>query len=352
MQEVPGTLSVYSERVAGGRYIKVDIDRVKAARFGLNIADVQQVVSSAIGGMNVTQTIEGLERYPVNIRYPQTYRNSPEQLRQLPIVTPSGQRIGLGDVATIAIEDGPPGIKSENARLNGWTFVDIEGVDIGTYVEQAQQTVKEQLSLPAGYSVIWSGQYEYMLRAKERLTFVIPLTIAIIALLLYLNFRSVIEVAILLTTLPFSVIGSVWLMYWQDFNFSIAVGVGFIALAGVAVEIGVIMLVYLNQAWQRYQENNTPDLHGLKNAIQEGAGMRIRPVMMTAAAIIVGLLPILYGTGTGSEVMSRIAAPMVGGMVSSVLLTLIVLPAIYFLWKKNDCKKYILSEKKREEKND
>jgi len=339
MQEIPGTLSVYSERVAGGRYIKVDIDRVKAARFGLNIADVQQVVSSAIGGMNVTQTIEGLERYPVNIRYPQTYRDSPEQLRQLPIVTPSGQRIGLGDVANIAIEDGPPGIKSENARLNGWTFVDIEGVDIGTYVKQAQQVVKDKLNLPAGYSVIWSGQYEYMLRAKEKLTYVIPLTIAIIALLLFLNFRSVSEVAILLTTLPFSIIGSVWLMYWQGFNFSIAVGVGFIALAGVAVEIGVIMLVYLNQAWQRYQENNTPDLNGLKNAIQEGAGMRIRPVMMTAAAIIVGLLPILYGTGTGSEVMSRIAAPMVGGMVSSVLLTLLVLPAIYLLWKKSQLKK-------------
>jgi len=339
MQDVPGTLSVYSERVAGGRYIKVDIDRVKASRFGLNIADVQQVVASAIGGMNVTQTIEGLERYPVNIRYPQTYRNSPEQLRELPIVTPSGQRIGLGDVATIAIENGPPGIKSENARLNGWTFVDIDGVDVGTYVQQAQQIVQDKLSLPSGYSVIWSGQYEYMLRAKERLTYVIPLTIAIIALLLFLNFRSVTEMAILLTTLPFSIIGSVWLMYWQGFNFSIAVGVGFIALAGVAVEIGVIMLVYLNQAWQRYLENNTPDLNGLKNAIQEGAGMRIRPVMMTAAAIIVGLLPILYGTGTGSEVMSRIAAPMVGGMVSSVLLTLLVLPAIYLLWKKSQLKK-------------
>jgi len=339
MQTVPGTLSVYSERVAGGRYIKVDIDRVKAARFGLNITDIQQVVASAIGGMNVTQTIEGLERYPVNIRYPQTYRNSPEQLRQLPIVTLNGQRIGLGDVATIVIEDGPPGIKSENARLNGWTFVDIKGVDIGSYVQQAQQTVKDNLSLPAGYSVIWSGQYEYMLRAKEKLTYVIPLTLAIIALLLFLYFRSVIEVAILLVTLPLSIIGSVWLMYWQGFNFSIAVGVGFIALAGVAVEIGVIMLLYLNQAWQRYQNNDAPTLEGLTEAIQKGAGMRIRPVMMTASTIIVGLLPILYSTGTGSEVMSRIAAPMVGGMVSSVLLTLLVLPAIYLLWKKSQLKK-------------
>ncbi|MGH1484731.1 MAG: efflux RND transporter permease subunit [Cellvibrionaceae bacterium] len=339
MQDVPGTVSVYSERVVGGRYIKVDIDRLKAARFGLNIADIQQVVASAIGGMNVTQTIEGLERYPVNIRYPQTYRNSPEQLRQLPIVTPSGQRIGLGDVANIIIEDGPPGIKSENARLNGWTYVDIEGVDIGSYVKQAQQTVKDKLTLPAGYSVIWSGQYEYMLRAKEKLSYVIPLTIAIIALLLFLNFRSVTEVAILLTTLPFAIIGSVWLMYWQGFNFSIAVGVGFIALAGVAVEIGVIMLVYLNQAWRRHQQDHTPTITELQQAIQEGAGMRIRPVMMTAAAIIVGLLPILYGTGTGSEVMSRIAAPMVGGMVSAVLLTLLVLPAIYLLWKQSQCRK-------------
>jgi copper/silver efflux system protein len=345
LAKVPGTVSVYSERVVGGRYIKVDIDRVKAARFGLNIADIQQVIAFGIGGMNITQTIEGLERYPVNLRYPQSYRDSPEKLRLLPIVTPSGQRIGLGDVATILVEEGPAGIKSENSRLNGWTYIDIDGVDIGSYVAEAQKTVAQELSLPAGYSIIWSGQYEYMLRAKEKLSYVIPLTIAIIALLLYLSFRSAVEVAILLSTLPFAVIGGVWLMYWQGFNFSIAVGVGFIALAGVAVEIGVLMLLYLNQAWTRQNEkqplSSQPiSIDALKLAIEEGAGMRIRPIMMTAATIVLGLLPILYGVGTGSEVMSRIAAPMVGGMISAVLLTLVVLPAIYFLWKKPMCKKH------------
>ena len=247
---VPGTASVYSERVAGGRYIKVDIDREKSSRFGLNIADVQQVIASAIGGMNVTQTVEGLERYPVNIRYPQSYRNSPEQLALLPVVTPAGHRIALGDVADIFIEDGPPGIKSENSRINGWTFVDIEGVDVGSYVKQAMATVRDELDLPAGYSINWSGQYEYMLRAKEKLIYVVPLTLTIIALLLFMSFRSLSEVAILMGTLPFALVGSVWLMYWQGFNFSIAVGVGFIALAGVAVETGVIMLVYLNQSWR------------------------------------------------------------------------------------------------------
>ncbi|MFT5084448.1 MAG: Cu(I)/Ag(I) efflux system membrane protein CusA/SilA [Lentisphaeria bacterium] len=340
LQDVPGTASVYSERVAGGRYIKVDINRGKAARFGLNIADVQQVIASAIGGMNVTQTVEGLERYPVNIRYPQSYRDSPEQLKLLPIVTPSGQRIALADVADIFIEDGPPGIKSENARINGWTFIDIEGVDVGTYVENAQLIVQQQLNLPPGYSIVWSGQYEYMQRAKAKLTYVVPLTLGIIALLLFMNFRNVTEVLILMGTLPFAMVGSVWLMYLQSFNFSIAVGVGFIALAGVAVEIGVIMLVYLNQAWQRVSKNAQDQgrvitLNDLNEAVRQGAGMRVRPVMMTAAAIVVGLLPILYGTGTGSEVMSRIAAPMVGGMISAVFLTLIVLPAVYYLWKRS-----------------
>ncbi|QEQ96543.1 efflux RND transporter permease subunit [Neptunomonas concharum] len=338
MVSIPGTASVYSERVAGGRYIKVDIQREKAARYGLNIADVQQVIGSAVGGMNVSQSIEGLERYPINVRYPQAYRDSPEQLGLLPIVTPAGQRISLGDVANIFIEDGPPGIKSENARLNGWSFIDIDGVDVGTYVEEAQKVVADQLVLPPGYSINWSGQYEYMLRAKEKLTYVVPLTLAIIIVLLYMSFRNVVEVAIIMGTLPLAMIGSIWLMYWQGFNFSVAVGVGFIALAGVAVEIGVIMLVYLNQAYaemlERCRANHVdPREETLRHAVLHGAGLRVRPVMMTAAAIIVGLLPILYGTGTGSEVMSRIAAPMVGGMVSAVILTLLVLPAVYFLWR-------------------
>ena len=339
LADVPGTASVYSERVAGGRYIKVDINREKASRFGLNITDIQQVIASAIGGVNVTHTIEGLERYPVNIRYPQSYRNSPEQLQILPVVTPSGQRIALGDVASVFIEDGPPSIKSENSRINGWTFIDIEGVDFGSYVEQAMEVVRDNLDLPTGYSITWSGQYEYMQRAKSRLMSVVPLTLAIIAILLFMNFRSAREVAIVMGTLPFALVGSIWLIYWQNFNFSISVGVGFIALAGVAVEISVIMLVYLNQAWQKAfdaQKNSGEKLteSGLKEAIMRGAGLRVRPVTMTAAAIIVGLLPILYGTGTGSEVMSRIAAPMVGGMVSAVTLTLLVLPAIYLLWKR------------------
>ena len=339
LAEVPGTASVYSERVAGGRYIKVDIQREKAARYGLNIADVQQVVSSAIGGMNVTQTVEGLERYPVNIRYPQDYRNSPEQLAMLPIVTDSGQRISLADVANVFVEDGPPAIKSENARLNGWTFIDIENVDVGSYVVAAQKVVADKIKLPAGYSLNWSGQYEYMLRAKEKLTYVVPLTLVIILLLLYMNFRNFVEVGIIMGTLPLAMVGSIWLMYLQGFNFSVAVGVGFIALAGVAVEIGVIMLVYLNQAYHKLladckESGTTPTVDQLSKAVLHGAGMRVRPVMMTAAAIIAGLLPILLGTGTGSEVMSRIAAPMVGGMVSAVGLTLLVVPAVYYLWRK------------------
>jgi Cu(I)/Ag(I) efflux system membrane protein CusA/SilA len=340
LQDVEGTASVYSERVAGGRYINVDILRAKAARYGLNINDIQQVISSAIGGMNITNTVEGLERYPVNLRYPQDYRDSPEQLAELPIVTPSGQRITLGDVTSIAIEEGPPGIKSENARLNGWVFIDIEGRDIGGYVNAAQRVVNEQLKLPAGYSITWAGQYEYMERAKAKLTYVIPFTLLIIIVLLYLNFKNIIEVALILGTLPLAMVGSVWLMYLQGFNFSVAVAVGFIALAGVAVEIGVLMLVYLNQAYNamvntKEQTGELIKSQDILESVLEGAGMRIRPIMMTAGTVIVGLLPILYGTGTGSEVMSRIAAPMVGGMVSAMLLALLVLPVFFYLWKKH-----------------
>ena len=343
LKDVQGTASVYSERVAGGRYIKVDINREKAARYSLNISDIQQVVSTAIGGTNVTQTVEGQERYPVNLRYPQAYRDSPEELMLLPIVTPTGQRIALGDVADVFIEDGPPGIKSENARLNGWSFIDIDGVDIGTYVEHAQQVLDKDLILPAGYSITWAGQYEYMQRAKDKLTYVLPLTLAIIIVLLYLNFRSFAEVTIIMATLPLAMIGGVWLMYLEGFNFSVAVGVGFIALAGVAVEIGVIMLVYLNQAYQEKcleaeQAGKPLSLVQLQQAIIEGAGLRVRPVMMTVATIIIGLLPVLYGTGTGSEVMSRIAAPMVGGMGSAIVLTLLVIPAVYLLWRKQGLK--------------
>jgi Cu(I)/Ag(I) efflux system membrane protein CusA/SilA len=340
LAEVPGTASVYSERVAGGRYIDVDIDRERAARFGLNIADVQQVVATAIGGVNITRTVEGLERYPVNIRYPQSYRDSPEQLALLPLVTPAGQRIALGDVASVTVEDGPPGIKSENARINGWTYVDIEGVDVGNYVERAREAVARELQLPPGYSLTWAGQYEYMQRAWARLAYVVPLTLGIIVVLLYLNFRRFIPVIMLMGAMPLALVGGIWLMYWLDFSFSIAAGVGFIALAGVAVETGVIMLVYLDQAWRRMLDVSGGNADALDSSevtatILRGASLRVRPVLMTASATIIGLLPVLFGGGTGSEVMSRLAAPMVGGMISAVLLTLLILPVLYLLWRRS-----------------
>lgn len=344
LAQVEGTASVYSERVAGGRYIKVDIQRDKAARYGLNIADIQSFVASAVGGMNVSESVEGLERYPINVRYPQSYRASPEALSLLPIVTPQGKRIALADVANVIIEDGPAGIKSENARPNGWVFIDIENIDLGTYVANAKAAVSEQLELPAGYSIAWSGQYEYMLRAQEKLTYVVPLTLIIIVILLYFTFKNIAEVAMIMGTLPLAMVGSIWLIYLTGFNFSVAVGVGFIALAGVAVEIGVIMLVYLNQSFKEMLEDckaqgTQPSRASLSIAVLNGATLRVRPVMMTAATIIIGLLPILYGVGTGAEIMSRIAAPMVGGMVSVLLLTLLILPVMYLILKRRQLRK-------------
>ena len=338
LADVEGTASVYSERVAGGRYIDVDIDRKRAARFGLNIDDVQDIVRSAVGGMNVTQTVEGLERYPVNVRYPQRVRDSLEQLRLLPIVTPQGARIALADVADVLVVDGPPVIKSENARLNGWTYVDITGRDLGSYVAEAQLVVADSVDLPTGYSLAWSGQYEYMVRAKERLAVVGPVTLAVIVLLLYLNFRRFTEVAIIMGTLPMALIGGLWLLYLLGYELSVAVGVGFIALAGVAVEIGVLMLVYLNMALRHQTlrakiEGRAIAHEDIRQAVIDGALLRVRPIMMTVSSIIVGLLPIMLGGGTGSEVMRRIAAPMVGGMVSATLLTLVVIPALFLLWR-------------------
>jgi len=330
LDTVPGTASVYSERVAGGRYVDVDIDRQRASRFGLNINDVQDVIRSAVGGMNVTQTVEGLERYPVNVRYPQRVRDSVQQLRLLPIVTPNGARIALADVADVKVVDGPPAIKSENARLNGWTYVDIKDRDLGSYVAEAQRIVAENIELPAGYSLAWSGQYEYMVRAQERLAVVGPVTLAVIVLLLFINFGRLAEVAIVMGTLPLALVGGLWLLYLLGYDLSVAVGVGFIALAGVAVEIGVVMLVYLNQAIRRISAATKEDV---ERAVVEGALLRIRPVIMTVAATIGGLLPIMFGSGTGSEVMRRIAAPMVGGMVSATILTLAVIPALFLLWQ-------------------
>ena len=331
LEGVPGTASVYSERVAGGRYVDVDIDRQRASRFGLNIDDVQDVIRTAVGGMNVTQTVEGLERYPVNVRYPQRVRDSVQQLRLLPIVTPSGARIALADVADVNVVDGPPVIKSENARPNGWTYVDIADRDLGSYVAEARQVVARSIELPAGYSLAWSGQYEYMVRARDRLAVVGPITLAVIVLLLFINFGRFGEVAIIMGTLPFALIGGLWLLYLLGYELSVAVGVGFIALAGVAVEIGVIMLVYLNQALERRKIIGEQDI---EQAVMEGALLRIRPVIMTVAATIGGLLPIMLSTGTGSEVMRRIAAPMVGGMVSATVLALAVIPALFLLWRR------------------
>ena len=314
--------------------------RNQASRYGLNIDDVQDIVRTAIGGMNVTETVEGRERYPVNLRYPRGVRDSLEKLKELLVVTPTGQQIPLSAVANLTIEDGPPLIKSENARLNGWIYVDIEGVDLGSYVKAAQQAVTEQLDLPAGYSINWSGQYEYMERAKKRLATVIPVTLVIIVLLLFLNFRNMTEVLIILGTLPTALVGGIWLLYLLDYHISVAVGVGFIALAGVAVEIGVIMLVFLKQALARHrrlaQESGRRfNRNDLSNAVIDGALLRVRPIMMTVTAITAGLLPIMLGSGTGSEVMRRIAAPMVGGMVSATVLTLALIPAIFLLWQRH-----------------
>ena len=341
LAEVKGTASVYSERVAGGRYIKIDIQRRQAAQHGMSIKDVQQIISSAIGGKNIAESVEGDKRYPINLRYPQHYRDSPEQLARLPIITPSkngtGYYITLGDVATIRIEDGPPMIKSENARINGWTYIDIESrgenaIDIGSYVINAQQILADKLAsgefnLPAGYAIRWAGQYEYMQRAKEKLSYVVPLTLGIIILLLYLNFRNGRDVALILLTLPMGLVGGILMMQFYSFNFSVAVGVGFIALAGVAAETGVIMLQYLKQA---LLDNKPETKIELQNAILNGAVHRVRPVMMTAIATIAGLVPVMMGSGVGSEVMSRIAAPMLGGMISVVILTLLVLPVAYY----------------------
>ena len=338
LRPVRGTASAFSERVAGGRYAMVEIDRLAASRFGLNIIDVQEIVRTAVGGMNVTESVEGLERYPVNLRYPRDVRDSLTAMSDLPIVTPSGAHITLGDVARIEISDGPGMIKSENARPNGWIYVDIQDRDIGSYVVEAQAAVSEGVQMPAGYSISWSGQYEYMQRAKERLSLVVPVTLAIIVLLLYLNFRRAAEVLIILGTLPLALVGGIWLLYLLDYDMSVAVGVGFIALAGVAVEIGVVMLVYLNQAYARHQERalsegRAVDVAELRQAVIEGALLRVRPIMMTVAAIIAGLLPIMLGGGTGSEVMRRIAAPMVGGMISATVLTLLVIPAAFLIWR-------------------
>ena len=339
IQTLEGTASVYAERVTGGRFVDIDVNRLEAARFGLNVADVHDVVRTAIGGMSVSESVEGRERYPINLRYPRDYRNSVASLRDLPVITPTGAEIPLGRIAEISIADGPGVIRSENARTNGWVYVDINGVDIGSYVEVAQQALAEYVDLPPGYSISWSGQFEFMERAKAKLAVVVPVTLVIILLLLFLNFRRLIPVLMIMGTLPLALVGGVWLLDLLGYNLSVAVGVGFIALAGVAVEIGVLMIVYLEQALGRHQSRadeagRSLDRADLDQAVIEGALLRVRPIMMTVIATIAGLLPIMFGDGTGSEVMRRIAAPMVGGMTSATILTLLVIPAAFLLWKR------------------
>jgi Cu(I)/Ag(I) efflux system membrane protein CusA/SilA len=335
IREVPGTLSAYSERVTGGNFLDYRIKREEAARYGLTVGDVQDIIMTAVGGMNVTQTVEGLERYPVNLRYGSELRDTPEKLRRILVPTPSGAQIPITQVADIRIVKGPPAIKSENARNNAWIYVDIRGVDVGTYVKMAQQTVQEKIKLPPGYSLVWSGQYEYMVRAQQRLMIVVPLTLIIIFLLLYFNFKNITESLIVMLSVPFALTGGLWLMYLLGYNMSVAVGVGFIALAGVAAETGVIMLVYLDVSYQKFKARYGEKFNRerLNEAIEEGSALRVRPIMMTVITTTAGLMPILWGHGTGSQVMKRIAAPMVGGLVSATILTLIVVPVIYGLWR-------------------
>jgi len=331
VKTLPETTSAFSDRAAGGYYLDIDIQRDQAARYGLTIGDIEDVIQSAIGGMNVTQTVEGLERYPVNLRYPRDYRSDPDALKRVLIPTPTGAQIPLAAVAEIKTSRGPPSIKSENARLNAWVYVDISSSDIGGYVAKAKQVLAEQVKIPAGYTLEWSGQFEYMERAAAKMRIVIPATLLLIFLLLYFNFGSLTAPVVVMMSVPFSLIGGFWLVWWLGFNLSVAVAVGFIALAGVAAEIGVLVLTFIDQevTQRRKQAGGWLTPEAMSAAVQSGVAKRVRPIAMTATAVIAGLIPIILGSGTGSDVMQRIAAPMVGGMVTATLLSLIVLPVIY-----------------------
>ncbi len=334
VRTVPGTLSAFAERAAGGNYLDFDIDRQAVARYGLTMGDVQDVIQTAMGGMTVTTTVEGLERYPVNVRYGRELRDDPEALRRVLVRTPSGQQIPIAQLANVRIRSGPMVVRSEGTRPNAWVYVDITGIDVGTYVKSAMRAVAERVKLPPGYTLTWSGQYEYMQRAERRLMVVIPLTIFIIFVIIYLNTKSLAKTAIVFLAVPFSLVGAIWLLYLAGYNLSIAVWVGIIALAGLDAETGVVMLLYLDVAYQEWRaKGRMRGLDDLREAIDHGAVKRVRPKIMTAATIIAGLLPILWSSGAGADVMKRIAAPMVGGVVTSVLMELLVYPAIYLLWK-------------------
>lgn len=332
VKRVPGVSSALAERLNGGRYVDVRIDRAAIARYGMSVAEVQSLIASAVGGDDIGETVEGLRRFPINVRYPREVRDSLDRLRELPVLTERGAQIRLGDVTAIGIADGPPMLKSENARLSGWVYVDLDGRDLASAVRQMQQAVAQQVALPAGYSVSWSGQFEYLQRATEKLKLVVPATLAIIFVLLYVTFKRFDEAALILATLPFALAGGVWLLWLLGHKLSVAGGVGFIALAGVSAEFGVIMLLYLKKAWEaRSAGAGEADL---LEAIREGAVLRVRPKAMTVAVVLAGLAPIMMGAGTGSEVMQRIAAPMVGGMITAPLLSMFVVPAAYLLLRR------------------
>ncbi len=339
LKDVPGVSSALAERLTGGRYVDVIINRDAAAKFGMNIADVQSVISSAVGGDNIGEVVDGLQRFPINMRYPRETRDSLEKLRSLPIVAENGARLVLSDVANLSITDGPPMLRSENARLSGWVYVDIRGRDLRSAVQDMQKAVAEKVVLPAGYSVSWSGQFEFLERATAKLKVVVPFTLLIILVLLYLTFSSFGEAVLIMATLPFALIGGIWLLYLLNYNLSVAGAVGFIALAGVSAEFGVIMLLYLKQAWNSRIVQDKTTAEDLLDAIREGAVLRVRPKAMTVAVILAGLFPIMWGTGTGSEVMQRIAAPMVGGMITAPLLSMFVVPAAYLLMRRRRAKR-------------
>ena len=334
VKNVPGVTSALAERLTGGRYIDVNIDRLAAARYGMNLSDVQSVVSAAIGGDNIGETVEGLQRFPISVRYPREIRDSVENIRNLPIVTVRGAQITLSAVAEVRITDGPPMLKSENSRPSGWVYIDIRGRDLQSAVQDMQRAVAKEVKLASGYSIAWSGQFEYLERAKAKLKIVVPFTLLIIFVLLYLTFKRFDEAVLIMATLPFALVGGLWLMYLLGYAMSVASAVGFIALAGVSAEFGVIMLLYLTQAWDKRLVQGRNDLTGLMEAIREGAVLRVRPKAMTVAVIIAGLIPIMWGSGTGSEVMQRIAAPMVGGMITAPLLSMFVIPAVYLLLRR------------------
>jgi len=331
MKTLPETSSAFGDRAVGGYYVDFRIDRYEAARYGLTVGDVQDVIQSAIGGMNITWTVEGLERYPVNLRYPRAYRDNLEMLKRVFVPTLTGAQIPLSQLADLKLRRGPPSIKSEAARPNAWVYVDIKTSDIGGFVAKAKQVLAEQVKIPPGYTVSWSGQFEYMERARKRLQIVVPATLLIIFLLLYFNFRNLTAALVVMLSVPFALMGGIWLLYWLDYNISVAAGVGFIALAGVAAEIGVLVLTFINHevAKRRGAEDRSLSPTEIWQAVQTGTSERVRPIAMTAAAIIAGLLPIMWGHGTGSEVMQRIAAPMLGGMVTVLVLNLLILPLIY-----------------------